>query len=88
MNNIKKLVTTVLMILFLTGCSPAPSIVLFGASFPDWLLCSAIGILGMIIIHIILSKTKGHFFLYPVIIVYPCVTALISMLTWLLFFPK
>ncbi|OAT22867.1 YtcA family lipoprotein [Proteus myxofaciens] len=88
MNNIKKIIQTVLIIGLLTGCTPAPSIVMFGASFPDWLLCSGIGIIGMVLVHIILSKTKLRFLLHPVLIVYPCITALIAMLTWLAFFPK
>jgi len=33
----KKLLITCLTALLLTGCSPAPSMVVFGASFPDWL---------------------------------------------------
>lgn len=31
----KKLLITCLTALLLTGCSPAPSMVVFGASFPD-----------------------------------------------------
>lgn len=87
MNNIK-LTQVVLIIGLLTGCTPAPSIVMFGASFPDWLLCSGVGIIGMILMHVLLSKSKLKFLLYPTLIVYPCITALIAMLTWLLFFPK
>ncbi|MEB6622846.1 YtcA family lipoprotein [Enterobacter roggenkampii] len=72
----------------LTGCSPAPSVVFFGASFPDWLLCSAIGCGGMTLLHIISSKLSKTGWLTPEVIVYPCVTALISMLSWLIFFPS
>ncbi|WP_343711090.1 YtcA family lipoprotein [Kosakonia radicincitans] len=72
----------------LTGCSPAPSVVFFGASFPDWLLCSVIGVAGMTLLHVLSRRSKNTGWLSPAVIVYPCVTALISMLTWLLFFPS
>ncbi len=73
--------------LLLTGCTPAPSVVFFGASFPDWLICTGIGAGTMVLLHILLTR-KGHvFWLSPAIVVYPCITALTAMLVWLLFFP-
>lgn len=72
----------------LTGCSPAPSVVFFGASFPDWLLCTGIGVTGMTLLHLLSSNLHKTGWLSPAVVVYPCVTALISMLTWLIFFPS
>lgn len=72
----------------LTGCSPAPSVVFFGASFPDWLLCSAMGCAGMTLLHVLAGKLRKTEWLAPAVVVYPCVTALISMLSWLIFFPS
>lgn len=75
-------------VLLLTGCSPAPSLVFFGASFPDWLICTGIGAGIMILLHVLLTR-KGHkFWLFPATMVYPCITALTAMLIWLLFFPN
>lgn len=71
-----------------TGCSPAPSVVMFGASFPDWLLCSVVGVLVMTFLHVLFHKTNHRRWLEPALLVYPCVTALAAMLTWLLFFPN
>ncbi|WP_090126924.1 YtcA family lipoprotein [Kosakonia arachidis] len=72
----------------LTGCSPAPSVVFFGASFPDWLLCTGIGVAGMTLLHLLSSKLHKTDWLSPAAVVYPCVTALISMLAWLILFPS
>ncbi|MFZ8595008.1 YtcA family lipoprotein, partial [Klebsiella quasipneumoniae subsp. similipneumoniae] len=71
----------------LTGCSPAPSVVFFGASFPDWLLCSAMGGIGMTLLHILSGRLRKTGWLAPAVVVYPCITGLISMLSWLIFFP-
>ncbi|QUJ70447.1 hypothetical protein KDD30_20355 (plasmid) [Photobacterium sp. GJ3] len=73
---------------FIAGCTPAPSIVMFGASFPDWLLCSAAGILITCLLHVLLSNNRAKLLLKPVAIVYPCITAISSMLVWLLLFPN
>ncbi|MDU7483493.1 YtcA family lipoprotein [Hafnia alvei] len=81
-----KAIGLVVIILSLTGCSCAPSIVLFGASFPDWLICSGIGVIAMTLMHTMLRKGEHQCWLEPAVIVYPCVTALSAMLTWLLFF--
>ena len=72
----------------LTGCAPAPSIVLFGAAFPDWLWCTGMGVLGMTLLHLVSVRTGKKAWLAPAVVVYPCVTALIAMLTWLLVFPN
>ncbi|MGQ3664481.1 YtcA family lipoprotein [Citrobacter braakii] len=73
---------------FLTACSPAPSVVFFGASFPDWLLCTGAGVAGMTLLHTLSCNLRKMGWLSPAVVVYPCVTALISMLTWLIFFPS
>ncbi len=40
------------------GCVPfgAPSIALFGAFFPSWLLCALIGILGAVIVRLLFIR--------------------------------
>ncbi|WP_110915596.1 YtcA family lipoprotein [Enterobacter roggenkampii] len=76
------------LVFTLAGCSPAPSVVLFGASFPDWLLCAVTGMAGMTVIHVLVSRSRYHKWFLPAPVVYPCLTALVSMLTWLLVFPN
>lgn len=82
----KKLLTTSLTTLLLTGCTPAPAIVVFGASFPDWLFCLCGGIAGMALLHILLRTPKKRALLAPQLLSYPALTALISMIIWLLVF--
>lgn len=83
----KKLLTTSLTALLLTGCTPAPAIVVFGASFPDWLFCLCGGVAGMTFLHILLRTTEKRALLAPQLLSYPALTALISMTIWLLVFP-
>ena len=71
----------------LAGCSTAPSIALFGATFPDWLLCAGSGCFIMLAIHILLRDSKFREWLQPAVLVYPCMTALATMFLWLLIFP-
>lgn len=85
--NGKKLLTTCIHFLLLTGCSPAPSMVVFGASFPDWLFCLCGGVAGMVAIHLLLRTPEKRAWLAPQLLTYPALTALIAMLTWLLVFP-
>lgn len=72
---------------FLTGCSAAPSVALFGATFPDWLLCAGAGCFIMLAIHVLLRGGKFREWLQPAVLVYPCITALATMFLWLLLFP-
>lgn len=67
--------------------SPAPSIVVFGASFPDWLFCLCGGVAGMVAIHLLLRTPEKRAWLAPQLLTYPALTALIAMLIWLLVFP-
>lgn len=87
MNKVAHFSKVFLMAFLLEGCYPAPSVVFFGAAFPDWLLCSGLGLFGVIVIHSILVHTGQQRWLQPAVIVYPCITSLIAMLGWLLIFP-
>lgn len=83
-----KLYFLLALVFILAGCSPAPSVVLFGASFPDWLLCALTGVAGMTAIHLLVSRSRYREWLLPAPVVYPCLTALVAMLTWLMVFPN
>ena len=72
------------LMLWLSGCSRAPSYEIVGSLFPAWLLCLVIGIL---------LATAGRWLLLRLqivivwpILVYPSLAALFTFLLWLMFF--
>ncbi|MDY7791317.1 YtcA family lipoprotein [Burkholderia ubonensis] len=73
--------------LSLAGCASAPSLVVFGAAFPDWLFCIVFGVLGTVIVHVVLGKRGKRALLAPLAISYPALCALLAMAFWLFFFP-
>lgn len=70
------------------GCAFAPSIPLFGATFPDWLFCIVGGVAGTIFVHLALSRRGTSSLLAPLAISYPALSALLAMATWLVFFSR
>lgn len=69
------------------GCASAPSVPLFGAAFPDWLLCIAGGVAGTAIVHVLLSRRGRLSVLSPLAVSYCALSAAIAMALWLVFFP-
>ena len=65
---------------FLAGCTPkaSPSLPLFGAFFPSWLLCAVIGVIGSVIIRAIFVRSGMDDQLPWRSIVYVCVAATIA----------
>jgi hypothetical protein len=47
------------LLLLLSGCSEAgaPSFEAFGAFFPAWMMCGAVGILGAVVTRVVLVST-------------------------------
>ncbi|HHB2585090.1 hypothetical protein M4W13_18725 [Citrobacter cronae] len=45
------------------------------------------GGIGMTLLHILSGRLRKTGWLAPAVVVYPCITGLISMLSWLIFFP-
>lgn len=72
--------------ILLAGCSRAPSIVLFGAAFPDWLFCIAGGVLATVMVHLIFGATRGAVLLRPLPLAYPGLTAIFATSIWMLVF--
>jgi len=72
----------------LTGCAQPPSIVVFGASFPDWLFCITGGVIATSVVHAVRAGGRRLAWLAPVGASYPILTALFALLTWLIFFPR
>ncbi|WP_432219310.1 YtcA family lipoprotein [Pseudomonas kribbensis] len=74
------------VVLLLSGCSTSPSLVLFGAAFPDWLFCIVGGVLATTAIHVILGRYSLRERISPLALSYPALTGLLAMLLWLVVF--
>ncbi|AVR84667.1 hypothetical protein C8257_23000 [Pseudomonas aeruginosa] len=74
--------------ILLGGCSMSPSLALFGAAFPDWLFCIIGGVVGIALIHALLSRSDRHRRLEPLALSYPLLTTLLAMSLWLVFFHR
>ncbi|MFM0097708.1 MULTISPECIES: YtcA family lipoprotein [Paraburkholderia] len=68
--------------LTLTACSDAPSVGVLGAYFPDWLFCIVGGVLLVVCVHVLLSRSGRGAWLTPPAIVYPALTVLFSIALW------
>src|SRR5580692_10711941 len=73
--------------LLAAGCSRAPSFNILGSFFPAWIGCGIIGILlaSAVRVYFVRIKLEDEL-LYPLILVYPCLTAFFTFTLWLLFF--
>jgi hypothetical protein len=72
--------------LLCSGCTYAPSVPLFGAFFPAWMLCALLGI-GLAVIVRILSVSTGlarTVAIPPV--TYPLLAMLFAAAVWIVFF--
>lgn len=76
----------ILVVLLLSGCSTSPSLVLFGAAFPDWLFCMVGGVVAITAIHVTLGKYSLRERIAPLALSYPALTGLLAMLLWLVVF--
>ena len=70
----------------LTGCRGAPSINLMGSFFPSWMLCVALGVLGVLLLHRLFARTGIEPHLGALGVVYFCLWVLLTLGSWLLFF--
>jgi hypothetical protein len=73
--------------LLTAGCSRAPSFNILGSFFPAWIGCGVIGILLAVAVRLFFVHIKlEDKLLFPLILVYPCLTAFFTFTLWLLFF--
>ena len=73
-------------LLLLTGCRGAPSINVLGSFFPGWMFCTAIGVVGSLLLRLVFIKINIDAHLPMRTPVYICLWVLITLLSWLLFF--
>ena len=73
--------------LLIFGCSRAPTLNILGSYFPAWIICGVIGILLASLVRwfFVRIKLEDHL-LWPLILVYPCLTAFFTFTLWLLLF--
>ena len=76
------------MALILGGCSQggAPSLVLFGAFFPDWMLCAVLGIVVAIVARIAFGATGLAAVLPYQLLVCISIGLIFALLAWLIWF--
>lgn len=77
------------MALFLSGCDVgrgAPSFTLFGAFFPAWMFCAAIGILAAIGARAVFVGTEWSSILPFQLFVCASIGMIFGLLTWLFWF--
>ena len=73
--------------LLAAGCSRAPSFNILGSFFPAWIVCGVIGILLAVAVRLFFVHIKlEDKLLFPLILVYPCLTLFFTFTLWLLFF--
>ena len=73
--------------LLAAGCSRAPSFNILGSFFPAWIVCGVIGIVLTVGVRLFFVRIKlEDELLFPLILVYPCLTALFTFTLWLVFY--
>ena len=79
--------TSLTATLLVSGCSHAPTLNILGSYFPAWIICGVIGILLASLVRwfFVRIQLEDHL-LWPLIVVYPCLTAFFTFTLWLLFF--
>jgi len=74
----------VALVLLAAGCDPIISIQ--GSFFPSWIVCMTVGGVLTVVFRQMFSVLRLEPHLGPVLIVYPSLWILLTMLTWLTFY--
>lgn len=70
----------------LSGCALSPSVNIMGSYFPAWIICCALGAAVTAFAHYLFSRWNIIDQLWPLPLLYPCLTAFVSCSLWLAFF--
>jgi len=76
--------TTLIVLLTMTGCDPQINIA--GAYFPAWLLSGLIGLAAFWVLHLIFLRTQMVPFFVPIPLFYAALYIALTCGAWLLFF--
>lgn len=69
-----------------SGCTYAPSIALFGAFFPAWMLCALMGIVLAVVVRSVVAAIPLRRDVMLPAAIYPLLAVLSGAGMWLLFF--
>jgi hypothetical protein len=73
--------------LLAAGCARAPTLNILGSFFPAWIFCGVMGILLTVAVRLFFVRIKlEDELLFPLILVYPCLTAFFTFTLWLVFY--
>jgi len=73
--------------LLAAGCARAPTLNILGSFFPAWIFCGVLGILLTVPVRLFFVRIKlEDELLWPLILVYPCLTAFFTFTLWLVFY--
>jgi len=75
-----------LLLMPVMGCGRAPSFNIAGSFFPDWILCSFMGILAAVLAHGLFVRLKIEREIQPPVLIYPCIALSCAVTLWLLLF--
>lgn len=73
-------------LLWLSGCSRAPSFNILGSFFPAWLFCIVLGIALAALSYWVFAQLRIEKEVKPSILVYPCLAAFFAFTLWLILF--
>jgi hypothetical protein len=73
-------------ILCLAACNSSPAQNMFGSFFPAWMLCTAAGVAGAVILRQVLSTLGINQYLIAPPLTYLCIAVAGTLLVWLLWF--
>jgi hypothetical protein len=68
----------------LASCSRAPSVDILGSFFPAWLVCFIVAIVLAALVRLALLRL--HMKVALPILLYPSLTALVTLVLWLIFY--
>jgi len=66
------------------GCDPIVNV--FGSFFPAWIVCTIAGIGLTLLVRPVLAAVRLEPHLGPLVLVYPSLALLLTMLVWLVFY--
>ncbi len=72
--------------LLLAGCAKPPSVPIFGAFFPGWLLCIIGAILVTLIIRAVITALGLGRSVGPLVVTYPLLVIILTFVAWIIFF--
>src|SRR5262245_18124433 len=74
----------IILALLASGCDPIINV--YGSFFPAWVVCLVVGLRFTVLLRLVFAVTHVERYLGPLILIYPSLTLLLTLVTWLVFF--